>query len=308
MGWIKRHLFFVIGGLVTLGFLGAGGFYIYKGWDRNSQAAVNLNEIYDTLKSLQEQKPSPGNEKIDNTRIAKEQQQQLLVWMRSAGKFFQPIPSIPPENVSSEAFAGALRRTVDSLQHEADSAGVTLPPKYDFSFSAERLLVKFDAGSLEPLAQQLGEVRAIVETIFSTRANALDGVQRVRVSGDDAAGPQGDYIDEHSVTNELAVITPYIVTFRCFTPELSRIVSAFATSTNMFLIKSINIQPAGAASVATDAPGMPGRFGGESGMPGMMPPPTVAPTTAKGGLQTVLKEQLLRVSLEVGLVKLLPKS
>ena len=129
MGWIKRHLFFVIGGLVTLGFLGAGGFYIYKGWDRNSQAAVNLNEIYDTLKSLQEQKPSPGNEKIDNTRIAKEQQQQLLVWMRSAGKFFQPIPSIPPENVSSEAFAGALRRTVDSLQHEADSAGVTLPPK-----------------------------------------------------------------------------------------------------------------------------------------------------------------------------------
>ena len=176
--------------------------------------------------------------------------------------------------------------------------------------------MKFAPGSLEPLAQQLGEVRAIVETIFSTRANALDGIQRVRVSEDDLAGAPGDYIDEHSVTNELAIITPYVVTFRCFTPELSRIVSAFATSTNMFLIKSINIQPAGTSGAPGDAqigtpagftPGaMPGRFGGE--MPGQMPPPVVAPVTGKGGLPTVLKEQLLRVSLEVGLVKLLPKS
>ncbi len=315
MGWIKRHLFFVIGGLVTLGFLGAGGFYIYKDWNRNSEAADKLNEIYGTLKSLQTQTPSPGNEKIDNTKIAKEQQQQLQAWIKSAGKYFQPIPSIPSGNISSETFAGALRRTVDAMQHEADSAGVMLPPKYDFSFSAERALVKFAPGSLEPLAQQLGEVRAIVETIFSTRANALDGIQRVRVSEDDLAGAPGDYIDEHSVTNELAIITPYVVTFRCFTPELSRIVSAFATSTNMFLIKSINIQPAGAAVLATDAAGMPGglppgampgRYGGE--MPGQMPPPTVAPVTTKGGLPTVLKEQLLRVSLEVGLVKLLPKS
>lgn len=313
MVWIKRHLFFVIGGIVTLGFLGAGGFYIYQDWTRNSVAADKLNEIYGTLKSLQGQTPSPGNTKIDNTKIAKEQQQQLLAWMKSAQKFFQPIPSIPAGNVSSEAFAGALRRTVDSLQHEADSAGVMLPPKYDFSFSAERSLVKFAPGSLEPLAQELGEVRVIVETIFSARANALDGIQRVRVSEDDLTGPQGDYIDEHSVTNDLAIITPYVVTFRCFTPELSRIVGAFATSTNMFLIKTINIQPAGAASLAPDAAGMPpgampgammGRYGGGLGQP----PLTVPPVTGKGGLQTVLKEQLLRVSLEVGLVKLLPKS
>ena len=53
MGWIKRNLFFVIGGVVTLGLLGAGGFYIYTGWDRNSQAAEKLNEIYGTLRNLQ---------------------------------------------------------------------------------------------------------------------------------------------------------------------------------------------------------------------------------------------------------------
>jgi hypothetical protein len=46
----------------------------------------------------------------------------------------------------------------------------------------------------------------------------------------------------------------------------------------------------------------------------MMPPPTAVPQPAaqpaagRGGLPVVLKEQLLRVTLEVELVKLLPKS
>ena len=331
MGWIKRNLFFVIGGVVALGLLGAGGFYIYKDWTRNSDASDKLNEIYGTLKSLQQQKPAPGNEKIDNTKIAKDQSQQLRAWLADAGKFFQPIPPIPPANVNSEAFAGELRRTVDALQHEADNAGVTLPPKYDFSFSAQRPLVKFAPGSLEPLAGQLGEVKAIVETVFSARVNDFDSIQRVRVSDDDATGPAGDYLDDHAVTNDLAVITPYVVTFRCFTPELARVLSAFATSSNTFLIKAINIQPAGAAgagSADANAGGMPGglppgalppgalppgalpgRYGGEYGL---LPPGSTAqpapPVAGKGGLQTVLKEQLLRVSLEVGLVKLVPKS
>ncbi len=320
MAWIKRNLFFVIGGIVTLALLGAGGFYIYQGLNRNSEATDKLNEIYGTLKSLQQQQPSPGNEKTDNTRIAKDQTQQITSWIKSAGKYFQPIPSIPAGNVTSEAFASALRRTVDALQHEAESAGVTLPPKYNFSFSAQQPLMKFADGSLGLLAAQLGEVKAIAEIIFSARVNALDSIQRVRVSDDDAAGSQGDYIDEHSTTNNLAVITPYVVTFRCFTPELSRVISTFATSSNTFLIKSINVQPAGAASASPTqtAPlpgamlppgGIPGRMLGEFGM---VPPATQTPVTSsatdKGGLQTLLKEQLLRVTIEVGLVKLLPNS
>jgi hypothetical protein len=241
----------------------------------------------------------------------------VRAWIASSRNYFQSIPAIPADNVSSETYAGALRRTIDVLQHEADDAGVMLPPKYDFSFSAQRTLVKFADGSLSPLAEQLGEVKAIADTVFSARVNALDGIQRVRVSPDDAAGSPGDYIDERPVTNDLAVITPYVVTFRCFTPELSHVIGAFATSSNTFLIKSINVQPAGSSAFAapTDAGMQPGGMPGAllpPGMmqPGMMPAPTapVQPTAGKGGLQTILKEQVLRVSLEVGLVKLLPKS
>jgi hypothetical protein len=306
---------------VAIGLLGGAGFYIYQGLSRNSQASEKLNEIYNTLKTLQSQSPAPGNEKINNTTIAKEQEQDVQKWIAGARNYFQPIPAIPPKNVTSEAFASALRRTVDLLQRAADGASVTLPPKYDFSFSAQRPLVKFAAGSLEPLATQLGEVKAIAEVIFSTRINALDSLQRIRVSEDDLQGPQGDYLDAHAVTNDLAVLTPYVVTFRCFTPELARVITAFAVSSNAFLIKSINVLPAGSTAGFGQPgdpamggpggypPGMPGRFiPGEGGFqPPQAQAPATQPATGKGGLPTVIKEQLLRITMEVEVVKLLPK-
>jgi hypothetical protein len=48
----------------------------------------------------------------------------------------------------------------------------------------------------------------------------------------------------------------------------------------------------------------PGGYPG--GMQPVAPPPE--PVAGRGGLQTVLKEQLLRITIEVDLVKLLPKS
>jgi hypothetical protein len=39
-----------------------------------------------------------------------------------------------------------------------------------------------------------------------------------------------------------------------------------------------------------------------------MPAAVAQPVSSKGGLPTILKEQLLRVTLEVDLVKLLPKT
>src|SRR5882672_11648618 len=137
MAWIKRNLFFVVGGVIALVLLGGAGFYIYKGWSRNSAASDKLVEIVGSLKTLIDQRPSPGNGKIDNTKIAKEQDKEVRAWIESATVYFKSIPPIPQGNVTSEAYAGALRRTIDQLQKEADSSGVILPPKYDFSFSAQ---------------------------------------------------------------------------------------------------------------------------------------------------------------------------
>ena len=338
MAWIKRNLFFVMGGILALGLLGAAGFYNYKGWSHNTAAFNQLNEIYGTLRNLTGQKPSPGNDKVDNIAAAREQERKIQDWIQqAAADYFQPIAPIPNTGnnaVSSEAFAGALRRTIDQLQHEAEAASVTLPPQYNFSFKAQRDLVRFQPGSLGSLAAQFGEVRTIAEILYAAKVNSLDGIQRVRVSDDDANGPQADYFDGHSVTNNLAVLTPYQITFRSFSPEVGEVLAGFASSPHGFIVKSINVQPAGAAAAtapetaATEtavpmlavtetvepmlAQPMPSHLpAGLRDRPAAPPaaPPTTLPTRVpgRGGLQTVLNEQLLRVTLVVEVVKLLPK-
>jgi hypothetical protein len=299
MTWIKRNLFFVIGGVLALGLLGAAGFYDYTSWERNSAAFDKLNEVYNTLRQLRSQQPSPGNDKINNIEAAKQQEAQLRDWIRQARSHFRPITPVPnPTNgpISNELFADALHRTIDQLQRAAVNAGVSVLPQYSFSFEAQRSRVKFAPGSLGALAVQLGEVKAISGILFAARVNQLDAIQRARVSDDDVSGPQTDYLADNAVTNELAVLTPYTVTFRAFSPEIAKMLAGFASSPDGFIVKSINVQPAGAALMETS-----------SGMAVPPPAPLPAAMPSKGGLQTVLQEQLLRVIIEVEIVKLLPK-
>jgi hypothetical protein len=294
MGWIKRNLFFAIGGIVALLLLGAAGYYDYASWSHNSTTFDKLNEIYGTLKTLGDEKPGPGNAKVDNIKAAKDQEAIVGDWNNQATtNFFKPIAPVPTnEIVSSEDFAAALRRMIDQLQHEADTASVLLPPKYSFSFEAQRYIVKFAPGSLQALSVQLGEVKTISEVLFASRVNSLDGIQRIRVSDDDTAGPQSDYINDVPANNNLATITPYVVTFRGFSGELASVLGGFAASPHGFIVKGINVQPAGAAAV------------GEYAAPMGQPPAMV---TRRGGLPTVLNEQLLRITLAIDIVKPQPK-
>ena len=289
----QTKFIFSIGGVIALLLLGAAGYYDYKSWSHNSDAFDRLNEIYGKLKELGDEKPSPGNGKIDNIKTAKEQEAIVRDWINQTTNFFKPIVPIPdsPE-VTSEAFAAALRRMIDQLQHEADTASVLLPPKYAFSFEAQRSIVKFAPGSLQPLAVQMGEVKTISEILFASRVNSLDGIQRVRVSDDDTAGPQTDYINEVPVNNNLAVLTPYVVTFRGFSAELASVLGGFAASPHGFIVKGITVQPAGAATQ------------GENSAPmGQVP----AVVNKRGGMPTVLNEQLLRITLAIDIVKPLPR-
>lgn len=329
MGWIKRNLVFVVVGIVALIALGGTGYYIYAGWSQNSEQTGKLNELYNTLQQLNSEQPQPGNEKHDNLKLAKEQEQQLRDWINEAAGRIRPVSPIPQGQVTSKTYATALNATVFQLQQEAKDSSVELPNQYYFSFQVQNKQLNISSG-LGPLAQQLGEVRAIVEVLYAARINYLEGVQRVRVSDDDVSGGlQSDYIDQTPITNDLAIITPYVVTFRGFTPELAKVITGFATSTNPFIVKSVSVQPANTAGTAGTAENMgapnptpynpyaqyaPGRyFPGRGGypypggmVPGQQPPNT--PVPGKGGLPTVLKEQLLRITLEVDIVKLLPKS
>jgi hypothetical protein len=355
MDWIKRNLYFLIGSLVALALMGLAGWYLYSKWQLNNEIVVGpggLEEQYTKLKRLYEQKPHPGSGKVDNIKAAKDQQQELRDYVRKARQYFQACPPIPqPESgkLTSQEFSSALSRTIDQMQREATKASVTLPPKdskgntYGFSFAAQKESLAYAAGSLEPLSVQLGEVKAICAVLFAAKVNSLDNLRRERVSEDDSKGPQTDYLSEKSVTNELAVLSPYEVTFRCFSSELAAVLSGFASSPcDGLVVKTINVESAPAAPVS-EQPAAPvtyttpvynpppprqaeaprsaeaafaSRYGLAPGRLAPRPTPQPAPQVYaqpvpaapanKGGLPLVLDEKQLKVTLMLNVVKLIP--
>jgi len=285
MDWVKRNLFFVIGGGVALGLMGLAGYYLFTGWRHKGEVFETLSKQYADLKRLYELNPNPGSDKVDNIKAAKEQQKQLRELISQSVRYFDPVAPIPAfegtNRVTSEEFASQLRRTVDQLQREAASASVTVPAKYNFSFEAQKSLMVFEKSSLNALAVQLGEVKALCDAVFAAKVNVLDGIRRERVSSDDNKGPPSDYLEQKSVTNDLAIITPYEITFRCFSAELAGVLNRFHGDSHCLLIKTINVEPAPAG--ATGDPNAPAE------MPSITPsysPTPASPAPFGGGYMT----------------------
>ena len=318
MSWIKRNLVFVISGLAAVALLGLAGWYLFAQWNLNNESQTKLEAAYAELTRISNLQPNPGNEKVDNIKNAKALEASVRTVINQARNFFSPISPIPAgANVSSEAFAAALRRTVDELTRSAATASVVLQPKYDFSFAAQRPLVKFASGSLGPMAAQLGEVKAICDVLFKAKINTLYNLRRVRTSEDDSKGPQSDYLETSPVTNDLAVLVPYEVTFYGFSTELASVLAGFASEPHGFIVTTINVEPgtpSGPGSPDENAPnpaqpyGVMSRYGGYPVPAQPYPAPTTAPVTAgKGGPPVMLDERQLKITMGITVIKLLPK-
>jgi len=309
MVWIKRNLFFVIGAVVALALLVFASYYNYTGWKHKVTEGENLNGKYEELKRLNNQNPHPGFAKVDNIKLAREQQKEIREALGKAAEYFQAPSAIPsPKNINSSQFTAALRETINQLSREAAGVSVQLPPDFKFSFSQQFRLLTFARGSLEPMAVQLGEIKALCDVLIKAKVNSLDSIQRSRVSPDDDAGPQTDYIQLAAVTNNLAVLKPYQITFRSFSYEIAQVLAGFANSPHGFIVRGINVEPAPAT--ALEQPGT--APGGAASPPVATPRPATAPgyaatPGARGGSQTVLNEKQLRVTLLVQVVRLLPK-
>lgn len=348
MDWIKRNLVFVIGAVVALVLMALAGYYSYSGWSNNAAQLDEITKAYEELNTLYASKPAPGDgKKVDNIKLAKEQQKEAQEFIQKLAGQLQPIPSIPPmpagaTNIASRDYSSALQETIALLQKEAANSSVILPPKYKFSFEKQAGLVTFAPGSVEPLAVQLGEVKAICDILNTAKINSLDGIRRERVAGspDDQTGPATDYLSSPSITNELAILTPYEISFRSFSPELADVLAGFTQSKFGFIVKAVNVEPAQTpvldpAAVAApvyaqpayapparpmlgeEGVGLRARYGAAGANPyganpyaayanAAQPAPVAAATPVRSGLQTLLKEKQLKVTLLVHVVKLLP--
>jgi hypothetical protein len=183
------------------------------------------------------------------------------------------------------------------------------------------MLFNLPPGSLGPLSVQLGEVKAICDVLFRAKINSLDNLQRERGLAD-TEGLVADYLEPTvmSVTNELAVLTPYSIQFHCFSAEIAGVLAGFANNRHGIIVKSINVEPETGTAATVDAltglgmvpgampPGSEARFGGDPRYGGAIFNPAAATPTpaARGAPLVALDEKPLRVTLVVNVVKLLP--
>jgi hypothetical protein len=292
MAWIKRNLYFLIGTIVAVLLLGGAGWYLWSKLQLNDELLGKLNEQYAELDRLNKENPHPGRGAIDNIKKAREEKDQLRDLQKKSRQFFVRAPAIPEgTKVSGQDFTAALRLTIDQLQRGATNASVGIPPDYSFSFEAEKHMVRF-SGSLDPLAVQLGEVKAICDILFQAKINALDALRRERVSPDDTTGPASDYVNQRSTTNELGVIAPYEISFRCFTAELAAVLAGFASSPDAFLVKTLYVELAPAV-VVTETPVV------TTPQPQYIPQPAV-PTAAQQAAESASRDAAMMARYGLG--------
>ncbi len=321
MAWIKRNLFFFVASILALGLIGAGGWYFYSGFSTEGQSAGKINEDYDTLRQLNQENPQPGKPggPIDNVAAAKEQQATLRAWIASTSNYFKPVPHL----ANLQNFPTELDNSIAQLQRTAKEDGVMLPPGYYFTFLAQKTMLAIPQNVLPQLAARLAEIKVICGLLFDARINSLESIRREALSNDDTNGP--DYLPagQATVSTPLADMTPYEITFDCFSGELASVLGNFAASPYGLVVKSMDIEPAdsggsmpGAMSGNPNPYGTyPNPYGGGGAPPAMgghfnpgYPPPNVAPQRlaappVNGKPVKFLPENRLRIILVVEVVK-----
>jgi hypothetical protein len=320
MAWIKRNLFFVIASIVAFLLIGAGGWYFYSAYSAEGQSSDKIAMDYDTLHQLNQQNPHPGKPggTNDNVQAAKDQRASLRAWIDTTRPYFQPVK--PMANLAN--FPTELDNSVLQLKSLARQNGVSIPTGYYFTFLAQKNMLAIPRDILPQLAARLGEVKIICGILFDAKINNLESIRREVISTDDTNGP--DYLspDERTTATPLAELTPYEVTFDCFSGELASVLGNFAASPYGLVVKSMQVTPAeGAASVAGAAApaqgynpyggnpyaggGMPSRFNAGGMYPGAPTPRArvPAPPPPNGRPVKFLTDNKLRITLLIDVVK-----
>lgn len=314
MSWAKRNLYFLISCIVAVVLLGAAGWYCWTSYSANNDNWGKLTAAYDQMKQLAGKSPGPGNDATNNIQTAKEQTEEAKKRVAELQKFFTPVKSIPDTNkLDNRMLAFAVRETVAQLRKGAQDKGVILPgavlpgmgmpgaapvaSDFAFSFSLQMGKTVYDPNAFDMLAKQMGEVKTLCDVLFNARILNLDAVQRERTSDDSNQQNAGaaDYTDSISLTNGNTVITPYQVTFECFTPQLGTVLASFANQPHTVVVKTLNIQPVDVVGMGVDT------------MRNMNEPAQMTMAGARPGtLPTIIDEKKLKVIMLLDFIKITP--
>jgi hypothetical protein len=158
------------------------------------------------------------------------------------------------------------------------------------------------------LTYQLMEVKDLTEIMYNAKIHDLKRIKRIPASSDD--NNQNDFIDKKATTNDVAIVTPYELTFQGFSTELARVMEGLVNSKNCFVIRSVVVTKvtedtqAAAASVPVNPAAMYNSMSRYSRY--APPPPVAAAPRPQRPSSVLLDENKLQFVLQVEAVRLKP--
>jgi hypothetical protein len=279
MVWIKRNLFWVVFGGLTLVLLLGGAFYLYTGIDKHGELETKITDAKGRIDQLAQQSPTPTP---TNLARAREDQKLLRAATGEAVKHFAPIEV---SKVTGVEFKKVLDTTVFELRRQARSANVQLPSAdFAFSFALQKDKTTFHTNAFPFLPEHLAEVKAICGSLFDSKIARLESVRRPRTMDDPPQSPDcHDLPREIRADMEMAV-NFYEMSFFAFSSEISRVLNTFAQASEGLLVKAVVIEPGPTNLPPVGAMGA----GGMTNNPGGIWPSTPSPQPQGQPMQNVV--------------------
>jgi len=230
MAWIKRNLYFTITVFVALGVTGFCGYLLYSTLSQNTAANEQYASSKSSLEDLQKKSPYPTPE---NIQAAGEDAARVQAFLTEFQKPFAPFPT--PRMMDDRQFTEYLHQVVTKFGKEATNAGVGMQPDYEFSFSQQINKLNHPSDYIQPWLQELEEIDAILHILYTAKIKRPPG-------GPDDFGTD-DYIQFNTNVTPWGVVSPYVVYFRAFSPELANVLAGIAGSSNCLIVKAVYVSP-----------------------------------------------------------------
>lgn len=247
MPWIKRNLVFVISVIVGVILIGLAGYFLYSKIDQNEAIRQELDHQVTELKRLLGNDPSPADD-ADSVAAIKREEARVVKLMEESRGTFNPILPFPGKADDAQGFKSVLELTVAYLQQTATNAGIMLPSGqraqgsvYAFTFGQLRPPLQYPEGDIPGWLAQLSEVKSICDILFKAKINALEGIRRIPMAPKYDFG--ADFLPPSvpAISNNVAIMTPYEVTFRGFGSEIASVLQGFITSSNCYIVKTFSV-------------------------------------------------------------------
>jgi hypothetical protein len=325
MLWLKRNLLLVITGVVSLALLGVAIASLLIEFNDHDSYDVSIKQLEDGINTLKGYDPTPNEA---NITILKDNAMVLKKFMADAEGLFVNVSN---RALESGTFKILIDNTIAELTREATNNGITLPPRYRFTFGEiQSQAVVRPATIIDPLAVHLDEVRTLAGVLFQSRISSLQSLQRVQVKGEPPSSGPEFITDRNVTTNSYGVVVPYTVSFRSFSPELAGVLNRLAHTRTFMVVRKVEVQGTESSGATTPIPKMDGEGmpmagkmpeGGPGGagaglgttQPGggarpVAPPPAgakkaVAPTGPRSVFVKLLEEKPLLVTLHVDVIR-----